>query len=324
MSRNIVVTGGSGFIGSHLCALLSGMPDVARIFVLDLRPPTQLLPKMEYVATDLRRPIAWRPEVPISTCFHLAAVCREPGYPWDDYFAANYLGTRMLVEWLELCGIDNLVFTSTVMVFRAGEICRAESDLPDADTGYGISKALAEEVVLAWRGRGRNRRLRMVRPGVVFGCRGGGNYLSLYKALKHNLFCYAGRNSTIKSSIYVKDLVRLLLVVETDKSGLEIFHGVYPEPTTIRDICKAFCDVYGWRRYVPVLPMKLLRAAAVPFQALDAVGLRNPVHYRRIEKLYFSTYLSAGNLARVGYRADYTLPEAIRDWRADCKDQPLH
>jgi hypothetical protein len=70
--------------------------------------------------------------------------------------------------------------------------------------------------------------------------------------------------------------------------------------------------------------MQLLRAAAAPFQALNALGLRNPVHYRRIEKLYFSTYLSAGNLARVDYRADYTLLEAIRDWRADCRDQPLH
>jgi GlcNAc-P-P-Und epimerase len=324
MSRNIVVTGGSGFIGSHLCTALALMPDVERIFVLDVRPPALALPKVEHVEVDLRKPLEWCPPVPITTCFHLAAVCREPGYPWDDYFGANYLGTRTVVDWAERVGIQNIVFTSTVMVFQAGEACRSEADLPNADTGYGISKALAEEVLRAWRSRDAHRRLRVVRPGVVFGCRGGGNYVSLYRALKRNLFCYVGRSSTIKSSIYVKDLVRLLLAVETDRSDLDTFHGVYPAPTTIRAICEAFSETYGWRRFIPVLPMKLLRIAALPFQAADAVGLRNPVHYRRIEKLYYSTHLSAANLATIGFQAQYTLAEAIRDWRKDCRNLPLY
>jgi len=317
-SKVFVVTGGSGFVGSHLLADLASDDTVSTIYVLDQNQPSVSSPKIHAIPCDLREPIAFMPDEPVDACIHLAAICREPGFSWDEYFTGNYLVTRNVVEWAKRCAVGNLIFTSTAMVFHAGEIRHAEGDLPDADTAYGISKALAEEVLHGWKSGAGGRRLRIVRPGVVFGKGGGGNFARLHDALKFRYFFYVGRDSTVKSAIYVKDLVRLLRLLVDDAAGAEIHHGVYPEATTTRKVCDAFCEAYGWRRFIPTLPFRLALLAAAPFHFLNVIGLRNPIHIRRIEKLYFSTDLSAENLKRLGFEAKYSLTAAISDWRADC------
>ncbi|MCX7071008.1 MAG: NAD(P)-dependent oxidoreductase [Gammaproteobacteria bacterium] len=324
MSRNIVVTGGSGFIGTYLCKALSEQADVDRIVVLDRVPPSQSIAKLQFVQCDLRDPLPFMPDFPVATCFHLAAACREPGFDWDEYFVNNHVATRRVTEWAVRCGIPSIVFTSTAMVFRAGDERHRESDTPNADTAYGISKALAEETLRGWRDGALDRRLRVVRPGVVFGCGAGGNFVNLYKALRRGLFAYIGRRTTVKSAIYVKDLVRLLLTVERDAQQIDTFHGAYFEPTTIGSVCASLCKAYGWSRFIPVIPFRLAWLAAIPFQALDAIGLRNPVHTRRIEKLFCSTDLSAENLRSIGFEHQFSLDAAIADWRESCAPKSLY
>jgi len=324
MSRNVVVTGGSGFIGSYLCKALSEQADVQQIVILDRVAPSDLPAKVKFVQVDLLEPVSYTPDFPVTTCFHLAAACREPGFEWDEYFANNHVASRHVADWAVRCGVPNIVFTSTAMVFRAGETRRRESDAPNADTAYGISKALAEETFRGWRRGADTRRLRVVRPGVVFGRGAGGNFVNLHNALRKGLFMYVGRRDTVKSAIYVKDLVRLLLTVERDSQTLDTFHGAYFEPTTIESVCRAFFKAYGWKRLVPVLPFRLAWLAAVPFEALNAIGLRNPVHTRRIEKLYHSTNLSAENLRALGFQHQFTLDAAIADWRDSCSPNSLY
>ncbi len=320
----IVVTGASGFVGTHLLKSLVHDRQVQRIYALDLEPPKIVHDKLHFVRCDVRQAIGFTPVEPVDVCIHLAAICREPGFEWDDYFQGNYLGTRRLAEWSSRVGVSNIVFTSTAMVFRAGDIRHDENSLPNADTGYGISKALAEEVLKGWRAAAAGRRLRIVRPGVVFGRGGGGNFARLHRALKLRTFFYIGRSTTVKSAIYVKDLVRLLCFLATDAGPYETYHGVYPDATTIGKVCTAFCAAFSWKRWIATVPYRPALAAALVFQGLNNLGLRNPVHYRRIQKLYQSTDLSADRLAESGFALTYTLEHAIRDWHDDCAPDALY
>jgi len=61
-----------------------------------------------------------------------------------------------------------------------------------------MSKLLAELVLKAWQNTVTERRLRIVRLGVVFGRWENGNYTSLYYALKKRRFVYIGRKTTVK------------------------------------------------------------------------------------------------------------------------------
>jgi succinate dehydrogenase/fumarate reductase flavoprotein subunit len=77
-----------------------------------------------------------------------------------------------------------------MMVFRAGEARNHEESLTAPDTGYGMSKLLAQWVLTAWQKAAPERRLRMVKLGVVFGRWENGNYTRLYYALKKRRFAY--------------------------------------------------------------------------------------------------------------------------------------
>jgi GlcNAc-P-P-Und epimerase len=325
-NRTAIVVGGSGFIGSHLVLDLDRDPRVDKIWILDRDRPTTLSPKIEFIHCDLRQPLEWLPPDRSSglQCYHLAGLCREPGYSWDEYFSGNYLIARNVADWASKIDLESMIFTSTAMVFRASDSRNSESDLPNPDTAYGISKALSEERFRSWAAENQRRRLHILRPGVVFGKGGGGNFARLYKALKHNLFCFVGRSSTVKSAIYIKDMVRILRAADSGELRPDTYHALYDEPLTLQRICEAFCEIYGWRRYIPTLPYNALLLAATHFQIANTLGLKNSIHRRRIEKLYHSNNLSAENLKREGFALKYGILEALEDWRMDCAPRDLY
>ncbi|HLP17313.1 MAG TPA: NAD(P)-dependent oxidoreductase [Bacteroidota bacterium] len=325
MKNCAIITGGSGFIGSHVVERLTADPLIARIIILDLVPPAFTHNKVRYCYCDIRKPIDIQLDEGCRyTLYHLAALCKEPGYEWDEYFRTNYEGTRNICGFALRMHIADIIFTSTMMVFNPSEKKQKEEDLTAPRTAYGLSKLLAERVLLEWEQSNVSHRLRIVRPGVVFGLGEKGNFTRLAEALKKKTFVYVGRKDTIKGSIYVKEIVQFLLFVSTDRSERTIYNFVFPEPDTIESICTIICDVMEWRKFVIMIPYGLALIVSYAFEALNAIGLRNPIHHRRIEKLNHSTYLSVDAAIESGYIFSYTLKTAISDWKHDCKGQRLY
>jgi GlcNAc-P-P-Und epimerase len=209
------------------------------------------------------------------------------------------------------------------MVFRAGEERMSEEALTAPDTAYGMSKLLAEVYLEGWARAAPRRRLRIVRPGVVFGRGEGANFTRLYHGLKRRRFAFVGRRDTIKGCIYVKDVVRFLRLMATDSAGRTTYNLVYPDAPTILDICEGMYAAYGFRRMVPTVPFRLALAGAYVFEFLTLLGLRTAIHHRRIEKLYFSTNASAEPARLLGVPT-YPFLEALEDWRRDCAPRDLY
>lgn len=324
-SRSCLVTGGSGFVGTHLLQALLADPGVEHIVVLDLVPPRVESPRIEYWKCDIRDPILeqLRESTRFDTCYHLAAVCREPGYEWNEYFLTNYVGTINVLDYLARAHVNNVIFTSTTMVFRAGEHRPAEESLTAPDTAYGMSKLLAEVYANGWQRSLPARRLRVIRPGVIFGKGENANFTRLYHALRRRRFAYVGRRDTIKGCIYVKDLVRLLAHLTADTENRVTYNAVYPDPFTIEDICSAFCRVQQMSHRVPTIPYRVALALAYFFEFLAALGFRTSIHHRRIEKLYHSTNASAEPARALGL-PQYDLERALADWQLDCGDVLLY
>ncbi|MCV7302817.1 NAD(P)-dependent oxidoreductase [Mycobacterium barrassiae] len=310
---SVIVTGSSGFIGGSLVAHLRkiGRPVVG----LDrTAEPTDSLRCDLTTLDEDAFDVTPRP----STIIHLAALSKEPGSPWRDYFANNAEATRRLCRAAERAGVQNIIFTSSMMAFAAGPWRRAENDFLDADTAYGCSKLQAEEILRTWQAGGPGRRLRIVRPGVVFGPGDQGNMRRLIHGLSRRRFAYIGRQDTVKSCIYLKDMVRLLVHLIDDDGPHDTYHAVYPQPTTIRDIVDAINRAWGWHRRPPTVPYRLAVAAATPFGLIDPLGGRFGVHPRRIQKLHLDTNISSDRLADIGFVQQYSLQEAFSDWRREC------
>lgn len=320
--KRVLITGASGFIGTHVVQQLRAADPTVVIAGLDVRTPAPDLALDEFLQTDIcdgdlaRDFEAFRPDAVI----HLAAVCKEPGYPWREYYRVNTDGTRRLAQAAAAARVANIVFTSTMMVYAAGPWRRAEADQADAETAYGGSKLAAELVLKAWRAGLPGRRLRIVRPGVVFGPGDYGNMVRLIRALRRKRFVFAGRRDTVKGCIYVRDLSDLLVRTLTDAAPHTTYHAVYREPTTLAAIVDAIRQEFGIGFRPPVVPFAILRALALPFALVDPMGTRFGVHPRRIEKLSLDTNVSAERLADLPWRPRFDLRAAFRDWRTSLGD----
>ena len=245
---NYIITGGTGFIGTHLANLLQEVLPNDKIWSLDIVDPSKLegmsdqelqeyttikhwkTPVVEgenrkatFVECDVRKPIDNLPFTPTpdDVIFNFAAVHRTPGHPDQAYFETNIRGAENVCAFAEKWGIKNIVFTSSIAPYGAAEDLKEESTLPTPNTPYGISKLVAEKIHIAWQAEGRcqmedgkvinDRKLTIVRPGVVFGKGENGNFTRLYWGIRKHTFAYPGRKDTIKACVYVKELVRFIL-----------------------------------------------------------------------------------------------------------------
>jgi nucleoside-diphosphate-sugar epimerase len=151
----ILVTGGAGFIGSHLVDALLARPD-ARVRVLDnlYRGNWANLaqhaadPRLTPLRADLRDVTTLREAMRgVDTVFHLAAqsnvlgAVREPRYA----FESNVAGTFNVLEAAVTAGVRRLIFASSREAYGEPQTLPVREDAPlAAKNGYGASKAAGE------------------------------------------------------------------------------------------------------------------------------------------------------------------------------------
>lgn len=316
-----IVTGGSGFVGRHLIDHLCGQGKFNRIYNIDINEPAAHHEKVVFIACDIRKPIDIQLDKGIDCCFHLAALAKEPGYLWEDYFRTNHLATRNLLSFCSELDINNFIFTSTMMVYAAGPCRHNEGSETIPDSAYGITKLLAELEIQRWVLEDPRRRTKIIRAAAVYGQYERGNFTRLFRALKRNRFAYAGRSNTIKAHVYVKDLVNFLMFCLTDRQDHRVYNLAYPTPYSINEICQAFCEIFEWKRYIPTVPFGLLRSLS---RLLQMFPFRNDIHYRRIEKLYYDTNISSDRAIKSGFVFRYPLQKGLLDWKLACLKHELY
>ena len=326
------ITGGTGFIGTHLSSLLHEVHPETRIYNLDIVEPGTPLPTVknykpalgngeEHAATfiycDVRQPIELEKVniTPDDVIFNFAAVHRTPGHPDPAYFETNIRGAENVCAFAERHGIRKIVFTSSIAPYGAAEELKEETTLPMPNTPYGISKLVAEKIHQTWQAGGEGRQLTIVRPGVVFGRGENGNFTRLYWGIRGHKFMYPGRKDTIKACIYVKELVRFMLYrLEYHDSGVELYNCCYEPAYTIEHIVESMKRVTNMKVKVPFMPGWLIMTAA---GIAGALGSPMGICPARVRKLQISTNICGKKLSASGYRFRYTFEEALADWYKD-------
>ncbi|MDW3208247.1 MAG: NAD(P)-dependent oxidoreductase [Reichenbachiella sp.] len=314
----ILITGGSGFIGTHLIKSLFSLKGEISILNVDLNNSPILHPHLKTVITDIRSNNLHNilaESSDFDQCIHLAAICKEPGYEWKEYFETNHVGTKNIISLCDKLNIPKIIFTSTMMVYKAGEEQKTELSQTDPDTAYGISKLLAEKELEKWKYRGTDRELKIIRPAVVFGENENANFTRLYKSLKKGFFPYVGKKTTIKSNIYVHELNSFIIFLMTKPTKSNIYNFGFPELSSINHITSTFNEVFGIKAFRPTIPLRIMILLAHFFQLLNRFGFKNSIHPRRIEKLYYSTDIYPKAALDEGYQFKFNLSSALEDWK---------
>lgn len=131
MSKHVLVTGGAGFIGSHLADALLARGH--RVRVLDslsaqvhgdgAERPEYLAPEVELVVGDVRDPKAVRDALAgVDVVYHFAAMVGvgQSMYQIHDYTSVNGLGTAVLLEALIERPVERLIVASSMSIYGEG------------------------------------------------------------------------------------------------------------------------------------------------------------------------------------------------------------
>jgi len=126
MVKKLLITGSSGYIGSHLCKMLE---DKYEIHGLDLNMPQATVDK--FYKQDINR--LFEPDTEYDAVIHLAALVRvgESEVHPIKYYITNLNGTMNIINKVKT---KNFIFAST-------------GAAQDCNSAYGISKRAAEDVV---------------------------------------------------------------------------------------------------------------------------------------------------------------------------------
>ena len=302
--RTVVIFGGAGFIGSHLARAHEDAGD--RVVVADLHPKAA-----HHVQVDVRDRVRLELDQPPARVYNLAAVHRTPGHAPSEYYETNVAGAINVCRWMTEVGAGNCTFTSSISVYGhvSGSVDERVAPAPVSD--YGKSKLLAEAVHEEWAKGATERAVQIVRPAVIFGQGEGGNFTRLARALRAGRFVIPGNPQIVKPCGYVADLVRALMFAG-DQCGEGLFNFAFPESYNLQEICEAFgvASGFGQPRVVPEqvagLAIATLKAGPVPkLRALAA----------RASKLTVSTEIVPGTLQERGFRWEFDLVGALRDWQ---------
>jgi len=306
-----LVTGGTGFIGSHLVEHLVKEGEVVRVLVRNpsnLRWLTHLRDKVEVVVGDVTHRSSLREAFKdVEEVYHLAAVFRH-GLDPELVWRVNYGGTVDVVDEC-LRGDARLLHVSTVGVLGPAnsEPLSEDSPLNPNPNHYARSKARAEEYVLR-KCREEGLKAVVVRPAFVYGPRGTyGLNLLIHMVISGKLKVIVGNGSNYVHPIHVRDLTKALVTVMRRGAPGEAYIAANEEPVRLRELVELVAKHANVK----------VRFGLPPIIARLALTLRGGIggsSARETIMLFTKNWFySTGKLRSLGWKQEIPLNEGVKE-----------
>jgi len=310
-----LVTGGTGFIGSHLLGRL--LDDGHEVWALVRRPsklgPLQAAPRLHVLEGDLFN----MPPPPrdIDAIFHLAGLTKAART--EDYYTVNRQGTQSFLAALRDRGLRApFIYLSSQAAggpTLASGAPRREEDPPSPVSPYGWSKLQGEQAALLFLD---SFPVALLRVGSVYGPRDE-DFLSLFRWVRKGWVPRFGRRPQRLNAIHVADVTTAILrAAETGPWRGEVFNIAADPPVAWHDIGAATARLLHCRARRLTIPLGVVRVAcAGSGRAARLTGRPTAVNSSKYADLRAGDWTMDLRKARelLGFAAAIGLEEGLRD-----------
>lgn len=312
----ILVTGGSGFIGTRLVTeLLARGHDVK---ILD-KVLSSVYPDLCHVG-DIREMSSLDATVKdVDVVYHLAAEHRDDVSPISLYYDVNVQGSKNLVAACKRYGVKRLIFTSSVAVYGLNVGEPSEESTPNPFNDYGSSKLQAEKVLQLWAEESSDHSLTIVRPAVVFGEGNRGNVYNLVKQIASGRFVMVGAGNNTKSMGYVGNIASFLAGASEYSGSVVCVYNYADKPDfSMNDLVGLVRKSTGKSSDSLLrIPYWLGMTGGACLDALSLVtGKKFPISSIRVKKFCASTTISVEKLRGTGFTPPFTLENGMERFLA--------
>ena len=166
---NILVTGGKGFLGSSIVHRLLELGH--QVETLSRSSDSEKISDVKHHQLDLsKKALNLKQFEGIECIFHTAAKAGIDG-KYNDYYTANYLGTKNILNLAKDIGVKYFIYTSSPSVVFSGKPISGGNEklsyVSNRVSPYSHTKALAEEAVL--HANNNNLLSTLLRPHLIWG-----------------------------------------------------------------------------------------------------------------------------------------------------------
>ncbi len=301
----ILVTGGTGFVGRELVKELAGKKR-NKVTVFD-RKTGPKIPGVSYLKGDITSSDSVGRAVMGKDCvYHLAAVIDE-SCPKEVMFDVNVGGTVSVLEACRKEKIKRLVYVSTAGVM-AETMNRADEKTPYGPmTNYEKSKALAEKTVLEYHKRFKLPVV-VIRPALLYGPN---EYWSVIIKEARNLFPVIGKGENKWHMLYIKNLVPALASAATRGKDGAVYLIADEDVHTYEEMYGILREELGIDKEPAHIPVWFAKLIALLYRLL---GKKSIVSRYHIDRLIKNKWYSISKARRhLKYNPRYNFNKGIRE-----------
>jgi dihydroflavonol-4-reductase len=285
----VLITGGTGFIGSRLALAYLAKGDGVTVLgqentaaeaanrrMLEARGARVALGSV----TD--RPQLFAALVGIDLVYHLAAVQHEANVPDQHFWHVNVTGTKNTLDASVSAGVQRFVHGSTIGVYGSASAGYLDERSPlKPDNIYGQTKSEGENLVRMYTDRLPTV---IIRISETYGP-GDLRLLKLFKAIQKKVFFMIGNGRNWHHPIYIDDLVGgLSLAATAEKAVGKTFILAGKEPISTHDMVCSIAKALGTSIPRVRAPMAMVLAGATTLERIcRPLGIQPPLHRRRLD-----------------------------------------
>ena len=313
--EHVLITGGTGFLGSHLARALDRAGHSVRV----LARPGSDLGRLDGVGAQVVSGDVLSPETlerateGVGVVYHLAGILGGMPVPERTYWDLHVEGTRNVLMAADRAGVERFVHVSSPGVLGPIADPPADEDRPHAPSNvYERTKSEGEKLALTYAGQ-VGLPLVVARPEFVYGP-ADRHVLGLYRTIQRGVFFYIGSGQSLVHPTYVADAIEGLLLCGRRGLAGRVYHIAGSGPVSIQELATTIAGELGVRAPCLHVPKVVARVGAWGVGAVArALGVQPPLSQDGVrffaETRAFST---ARAEAELGYRARVSLEEGVR------------